>query len=46
MMENRLNKLAHLLINRDIKLDYNKVIDLFGDEHNRRLKFTPTATCI
>jgi hAT family C-terminal dimerisation region len=37
MTENRLNGLAHLFINRDIKLDYNKVIDQFGGEHNRRL---------
>jgi len=39
MMENRLNGLSHLFINRDIKLDNNKVIDQFGGEHNRRLKF-------
>jgi hypothetical protein len=40
MTESRLNDLAHLFINRDIKLDYSKVIDQFGGEHNRRLKFT------
>jgi len=39
MMENRLNGLSHLFINRDIKLDNNKVIDQFGGEHNRWLKF-------
>ncbi len=39
MTESRLNGLAQLFINRDIKLDYNKVIDCFGGAHNRRLKF-------
>jgi hypothetical protein len=43
MTENRLNGLSQLFINRYIKLDYNKVIDQFGGEHNRRLKFTWTA---
>ena len=26
------DRLAHLLINKDIKLNYNKVIDQFGGE--------------
>jgi hypothetical protein len=30
MGEDRLNGLAHLYINRDIPLDYGKVIDEFG----------------
>ena len=38
--ESRLNGLAHLLINRDITLNYNTITDQFGGEHNRRLKFT------
>ena len=39
MTQTRLNGLAHLFINRDIKLDYEKVIEMFGGAHNRRLKF-------
>jgi hypothetical protein len=39
MNETRLNDLAHLFINRDLKFDYHKVIDLFGGSHNRRMKF-------
>ena len=41
--ESRLNGLAHLLINRDIKLNYNTIIDQFCGENNRRLKFTWTV---
>jgi hypothetical protein len=36
MTEDRLNGLAHLYINRDIKLAYGKVIEEF-ETHNRRL---------
>jgi len=38
MGEDRLNGLAHLFINRDIKLDYESVIEEFG-RYNRRLAF-------
>ena len=38
MHEDRLNGLAHLYINRDISLDYGKVIDEFA-RRNRRLSF-------
>ena len=38
MGEDRLNGLAHLFINRDIKLDYQSVIEEFG-RCNRRLAF-------
>lgn len=38
MCEDRLNGLAHMYINRDIKLDYSKVIDEFS-RFNRRLSF-------
>jgi len=36
MQEDRLNALALLYINKDIKLDYSQVIDQFG-KGNRRL---------
>ena len=36
--EDRLNGLAHLFINKDIHLDYDKVINEF-ERKNRRLKF-------
>ena len=36
--EERLNGLAHMYVNRDIKLDYDSVIDEV-DRENRRLKF-------
>lgn len=36
--EDRLNGLAHLFINKDIHLDYDKVINEFGRK-NRRLNF-------
>ena len=39
MTQTRLNGLAHLFINRDINLDYEKVIEMFGGVRNRRLKF-------
>ena len=39
MTQTRLNGVAQLFINRDIKLDYEKVIKMFGDAHNGRLKF-------
>ena len=38
MAEDRLTGLAHLYINKDIKLDYEKVINEFGRK-NRRLDF-------
>jgi len=38
MTEDRLNGLAHLYINRDVPLDYSKVIEEFA-RHNRRLSF-------
>ena len=38
MGEERLNGLAHMYINRDISLNYDKVIDEFG-KFNRRLSF-------
>jgi hypothetical protein len=38
MTEDRLNSLAHLYINRDIELEYGKVIEEFGTR-NRRLAF-------
>jgi len=38
MGEERLNGLAHMYINRDITLNYEKVIDEFG-KFNRRLSF-------
>jgi hypothetical protein len=38
MIEDRLNGLAHLYINRDIELAYGKVIEEF-EMHNRRLAF-------
>ena len=38
MGEDRLNGMAHLFINRDIKLDYQSVIEEF-DRYNRRLAF-------
>jgi len=38
MGEERLNGLAHMYINRDISLNYEKVIDEFG-KFNRRLSF-------
>jgi hypothetical protein len=38
MTEDRLNGLAHLYINRDIELEYGKVIEEFGTR-NRRLAF-------
>ena len=38
MAEDRLTGLAHLCINKDIKLDYEKVINEFGRK-NRRLDF-------
>jgi hypothetical protein len=38
MIEDRLNGLAHLYINRDIELAYGKVIEEF-ETHNRRLAF-------
>jgi hypothetical protein len=41
----RLNKLTHLFINSDIKLDYNKGIGWSGGAHTRRLKFIQTAEC-
>jgi hypothetical protein len=44
MNEVLLNGLAHLFINRDLKLDYDKVIDLFGGSHNRRMKFDKPKT--
>ena len=37
MTEDRLNGLAHMYIDKDIKLDYDKVIDIFS-KSNRRLK--------
>ena len=40
MTESLQSGLAHLLNNRNIKLNNNKVIDQFGGEHNRRLNFT------
>jgi hypothetical protein len=39
MNEARFNDLAHLFINIDLNFDYDKVIDLFGGSHNRRMKF-------
>ena len=38
MGEERLNGLAHMYINRDISLNYEKVVDEFG-KFNRRLSF-------
>jgi len=38
MKEERLNGLAHLYINRDVELDYSKVIEEFA-RFNRRLSF-------
>jgi hypothetical protein len=38
MIEDRLNGLAHLYINRDIELAYGKVIEEF-EMRNRRLAF-------
>jgi hypothetical protein len=38
MIEDRLNGLAHLYINRDIELAYGKVTEQF-ETHNRRLAF-------
>jgi len=38
MGEERLNGLAHMYMNRDITLKYEKVIDEFG-KFNRRLSF-------
>jgi hypothetical protein len=38
MGDERLNGLAHMYINRDISLNYDRVIDEFGKE-NRRLSF-------
>jgi hypothetical protein len=38
MIEDRLNGLAHLYINRDTELAYGKVIEEF-ETHNRRLAF-------
>jgi len=38
MSEERLNGLAHLYINRDIRLQYDAVIDEFS-RSNRRLSF-------
>jgi len=37
MTEDRLNGLAHMFINKDIRLDYERVIDIFS-KSNRRLK--------
>ena len=37
MTEDRLNGLSHMYINKDMKLDYEKVIDIFS-KSNRRLK--------
>jgi hypothetical protein len=38
MAEDRVHGLAHLFINRDIELEYGKVIEEFGTR-NRRLAF-------
>jgi hypothetical protein len=38
MIEDRLNSLAHLYINKDIELEYGKVIEEFRT-HNRHLAF-------
>jgi len=37
MTEDRLNGLAQMYINKDMKIDYGKVIDIFS-KTNRRLK--------
>jgi len=37
MTEDRFNRLAHMYINKDIKVDYNKVVDIFS-QSNHRLK--------
>ena len=46
MNETHLNGLAHLFINRDLKLNYDKVIDLFGGSHNHRMKFVWTVNSL
>ena len=38
MTEVHVNGLAHMFINRDIKLNYDVIIDMFGKK-NHRLKF-------
>ena len=47
MQENRLNPLAFLFINNDIKLDYSQVIDQFAKGNRRlNLKSTDFVLCL
>ena len=47
MQENRLNALALLYINNDIKLDYSQVIDQFAKRNRRlNLKYTDFVVCL
>ena len=40
MSETRLNSLILLFVHKDIKLDYDKIVDIFAAKVPRRMLFT------
>ena len=40
MREGRLNALMMLYVHKDIKLNYNKIIDIYANKFPRRMRFS------